>query len=145
MDKAKEPTTTQTTGQQDFKLIGIVITFLILGIGIVYFLALGTGNEPKQTDVAQLAQLTPSPTESDTVNPVVKVPFDYIVEDISDSEIVVNGDLGLMHLPNDPAQVTVRKMEQAGSYANAKISDLSIGQRVELEIKPGEFAIIYIK
>ncbi len=145
MDKIKKPTNANVTGQQDFMLISVVIALLLFGIVVVYYFALGNGSEPLESDVTQIAQLTPTPTEANELGEIIKVPFDYTVESISGSEILINGEFGLMHLPNNPEQVTVKKIGQEGSYINAKISDLSTGQRVELELNPGKSAIIYIK
>ncbi len=111
-------------------ILGVV---LIAGAAFVTMKKPGTTttNTSNQTGNNQL----PPPT-------LIEVPFEYTVKSVTASEIVLNGQEGDITFPTNFAMTYING--DRGSKEATTLSALRVGQKVNLDMIPGQSATIYI-
>lgn len=110
----------------------ILVVLVLLGLGLFYAVSSGM--------LGQIG-LTPSATNQPAVP--VKVDFVYNITSITAETIVLDGDNGEFVLPNDPAKVVVYGGPTKESPM-LSLTDLKVGNRVNLEFVPGQSATLFV-
>lgn len=64
------------------------------------------------------------------------VPFEYTVVEVTETQISLNGERGLLSLPQDPDTVTVY-FQEGDKKIPASLTDVRIGLKANLVINPG--------
>jgi nitric oxide reductase large subunit len=118
--------------------VALVIIILIVSLGLLgyfYFTKTksSTTNQPVSTPITQEQ---PNANIVETADGSKKVTFSYSVKSISDSEIVINGKMGDMTLPNDSTKVQLFNGPTKDS-PKLELSVLKVGDNVNVEFKSG--------
>jgi len=102
--------------------------------------------------VSKLQNQTPSKTSSakqiDTTTPIAtptkfEVPHSYEILSITKTDMTLRGDEGEMVLPTSGPEIALFKGTPK-EHTDASINDVRVGQKVILEIIPGERVWVYI-
>lgn len=111
--------------------VAVLAVLLLVGSGLFYLKKVNNPQNPSN-----------SPKQPEVVAPV-KVSFSYKVKSISSEEIILNGLKGDFGLPNDPAFVLVYNGPTKSSPI-MNLSDLKVGDNLNMEFVPGESAILFV-
>lgn len=131
---------TGSTSTQN-KLVGIIMTLvlvcaLISAVALAYFQLRYDGQQATNDPTPLVLGGEKLPKNN------VLVPFDYTIMSIDSSMIVISGEHGNMQLPVSDDQVTVYHVSD---NSKADITDLQVGQTVNLAMVPGEKAWVGIE
>ncbi len=121
-----------------------LIVFLEIGVtGFLIFLGytfLFRVQKPKESKVSQAAGALPLDSPIPTK---YEIPNSYEVKAINATDIILTGTKGELVVPNGGPGVLVFKGTPA-EHTEASTTDLQVGQKITLEIIPGEKVWIYI-
>lgn len=119
----------------------IGVTCLLLFFGYTFVFKLQT---PQPSQISKAAQtLSTTPLSQTPIPTKFEIAHTYRVIRIGESDVTFQGDEGELAVPKAGPGVVVFKGTPE-SHSDARVTDLSIGQRVILEIIPGERVWIYI-
>lgn len=110
------------------KFFAAIIIVIIVTLGI---LIISRQSKPLFTPKVG-SNLTPTP---------VKIPFDYIVKNISPSGIVLSGKKGDLILP---VNTSIKVFKGTGNTRPASLTDIKKGQKIVVKLIPGQSAFLYI-
>jgi hypothetical protein len=119
----------------DYLPVVIIFIFSLLVISIF----LVTSFNPFQQG-SNSNQTTPIPLP--TINPIVEVPFEYVITGITESLITLTGQNGDLILPFDDSIVKVKSQTTSSEF---NLSNLIVGQSVNLSFIPGQSAELLVK
>lgn len=129
-------------------LLGLL--FFLLGLGLFYYFMiyndrLKLKNKPFVSNVSSDLNnsTTYNSSSSKEDNKPLNPNFDYIVKELKDEVIVVSGDRGDMYIPKDLSKVQVYAGLSKES-AKMPLDKLKVGDRVKLEIIPGEEVLVFV-
>jgi hypothetical protein len=118
-----------------YATLGIVLV-AVMGLFLIYIVKQPKSNTP-----------TPSAPEAQEKLPErgtpYLVPFDYSVTNVSEDQIILNGEKGELILPQDPEKVAVF-FDKGGDRTPAQLSDVQVGMKANLNINPGVSAELYL-
>lgn len=123
------------------KSVGIIMALVLVfalasAVALVYLQLASRGQESTNTSTPLVLGGETLPANN------IRVPFEYTIVSINDDLITLAGEHGNMELPVDNRQVTVYHV---GDNTKANLTDLIVGQTVNLAIVPGEKAWVGIE
>lgn len=129
--------------QKENNYIGVLVVLIVLvllGAGLFYVVNSGMLGGKQPVTVAPVVSDTGSPAEKPAL---VKPDFTYKVKSVSAETIVLQGKNGDFTLPNDSASVQVYAGPTKES-AVLPLSQLKVGDNVNIEFVPGESASLFV-
>jgi hypothetical protein len=138
-----ETNTSQPTNEKvnGLALVFVSMALLLFAVMIVvYVYSQDRSVNPQVTPTPPQVNASPTAVSVNENTPRVIVPFFYTVESVSNDEIVLSAEEGLMNL--SPSITSVYFLDKTNKV---ELQNLTVGAKVRLEMNPGEYNWLYIQ